>query len=223
MRTMNSQDHRPLVAAQRRERMRSRLLQAAFALAAEGGLQTVTIDAVIARAGVARGSFYKYFESPQALLEAVGSEVSDALIETMNPVVARLQDPAERIAAGVGMVLQMAQRHPQLAGFLVYAGWPARDLSPRFHQVVDVTLREGMAQGRFAEMPLGLAQGIVVGAILGVLLAAHAPAPGDVVAAVGATLRGLGVAAAQAECLAQQPLPLTAEEMAPMLARLSEN
>lgn len=214
-------DHRSLVAAQRRERMRSRLMQAAFALASEGGVGTVTIDAVIARAEVARGSFYKYFESPHALLEAVGSEVSDALIETMNPVVSRLRDPAERIAVGVGVTLQMGLHHPPLAGFLVHAGWPARDLSQRFHQVVDATLREGMVQGRFTPLPIGLAQGVVVGALLGALYAAEAPASTVCVATIGAVLRGLGVSTVEAERLAQQTLPLSAQDMAPVLARLS--
>lgn len=221
MHTMNTPDHRPLVAAQRRERMRLRLLQSAFSLASEGGIGAVTIEAVIARAEVARGSFYKYFESPQALLEAVGSEVSDALIETMNPVVARLHDPAERIAVGVGVVLQMGMHSPPLAGFLVHAGWPAKDLSPRFHQVVDATLREGMAKGRFAAMPIGLAQGVVVGTLLGALYGTVPSAATAGFPTIGAVLRGLGVATQEAERLAQQSLPLTAEDMAPVLARLS--
>lgn len=201
--------------------MRLRLLQAAFSIASQGGLDALTIDAVIARADVARGSFYKYFASPQALLEAVGSEVSDVLIDTMNPVVARLHDPAERIAVGVAVVLQMGQIAPPLAGFLVRAGWPARDLSPRFHQVVDATLREGMAQGRFAEMPIGLAQGVVVGPLLGALNANLPPGQAAQAAMVGAVLRGLGMAPDETTRLAQKPLPLTASDMAPALARLS--
>lgn len=201
--------------------MRARLLQAAFALAAEAGIGAVTIDAVITRAEVARGSFYKYFDSPQALLEAVGSEVSDVLIDTMNPVVSCLADPAQRIAAGVGVVLQMGRRYPPLAGFLVHSGWPATDLSPRFHLVVDATLREGMAQGRFTEMQIGLAQGVVVGTLLGALIvgaeqAQQLPTP---MLTIGAVLRGLGVPADEAALLAARPLPLTEADMAPALQR----
>ena len=202
--------------------MRSRLLQAAFALAAEHGIGAVTIDTVITRAEVARGSFYKYFESPHALLEAVGSEVSDILIDTMNSLVSRLPDPAQRIAVGVGLVLQMGHSYPPLAGFLVHAGWPATDLSPRFHLVVDATLREGMAQGRFADTPIGLAQGIVVGTLLGALHGGAEPVqalptPSMTISAV---LRGLGVPADEAALMAARPLPLTQADMAPALQRL---
>jgi AcrR family transcriptional regulator len=203
--------------------MRSRLLQAAFALAAERGIGAVTIDAVITRAEVARGSFYKYFETPQAMLEAVGSKVSDVLIDTMNPIVSRLPDPAQRIAVGVGLVLQMGRSYPPLAGFLVHAGWPATDLSPRFHLVVDATLREGMAQGRFVDMPIGLAQGLVVGTLLGALhgSAVQSRALPTPMQTIGAVLRGLGLPADEAARLAAKPLPLTEADMAPALQRLS--
>ncbi len=203
--------------------MRARLVQAAFLLAAQSGLSAVTIDAVIAQAGVARGSFYKYFDSPAALMAAVGKEVSDALLQTMHPVVSRLEDPAQRIAAGVRLVLHMGQLHPQLAGFLLQSGWPAAELSPLFHAVVGATLLSGMAQGRFTELSPELAQSVVVGSILGALQAGTRPGASELLPqqAAAAVLRGLGLPAKEAARIAAQKLPLTLTDMAPALAKLS--
>jgi TetR/AcrR family transcriptional regulator, ethionamide resistance regulator len=192
-RTM-SKDHRPQVAAQRRERMRLRLKQAAFSVAAHESVAAVTIDAVIARAQVARGSFYKYFDSPQSLLESVGTEVSDALLAAMRPVVSQL--------------------HPALAGFLARNGWPAASLTPLFNQVVGATLNQGMQQGRFSTMPLPLALSIVVGTLVGILheLEAHTSdaLPEQTVTAI---LRALGLNAVDALELANLPLPLQASDL----------
>lgn len=217
-------DHRPQVAAQRRERMRARLVHAAFSIAAQSGFGAVTIDAVIAQADVARGSFYKYFDSTQALMEAVGKDVSDALLETMHPVVSLLEDPAQRIAAGVRLVLQMGQLHPRLAGFLVRSGWPAADLSPMFHAVVGATLRSGMAQGRFADMAPELAHSIVVGSMVGALHAYSGQGAAETLPqqAAAAVLRGLGLPAKEAARIAAQKLPLAATDMAAALAKLSD-
>lgn len=216
-------DHRPQVAAQRRERMRTRLMQSAFSIAAQSGLSAVTIDAVIAQAGVARGSFYKYFDSTQALMEAVGKEVSDALLEAMHPVVSRIEDPARRIAAGVRIVLEMGRLHPSLAGFLVRSGWPAAELSPRFHEIVGATLHTGMEQGRFSDMAPELAHSVVVGSIVGALHAGAGPGASERMPqqAAAAVLRGLGLSAKEAARISVQELPLALSDMVPALAKLS--
>ena len=88
--------------------------------------------------------------------------------------------------------------------------------------VVDATLREGMAQGRFADTPIGLAQGIVVGTLLGALHggAEQVQALPTPSMTIGAVLRGLGVPADEAALLAARPLPLTEADMAPALQRL---
>lgn len=54
IRPMENQDHRTRVAAQRRERMRSRLLSSTLELIAAQGPSSTSIDDVIAAAGVGR-------------------------------------------------------------------------------------------------------------------------------------------------------------------------
>lgn len=66
----------------RQERTRV-IAQAALRLFLERGLEAVTIDEITARAGVAKGSFYRYFADKTALVDALflplASGVDDAL------------------------------------------------------------------------------------------------------------------------------------------------
>src|SRR6185369_14516799 len=103
-RTMAIQDHRPRVAAERRERMRSRLLSSALQLIAEQGPAATSIDDVIAAAEVSRGTFYKYFPSPEALVQELALEVAKDLVYLADPVVQEREDPAERVACGIRLV-----------------------------------------------------------------------------------------------------------------------
>jgi TetR/AcrR family transcriptional regulator, ethionamide resistance regulator len=208
---MISSDHRPLVAAQRRERMRSRLMAAALALATEPGVEAVSIDAVITRAGVARGTFYKYFDTPAALMQEVGLEVSDALIRAMNPVMSQMLNPAERISAGVRTVLRLAREHPQVGGYIVRSGWPAMDVSHAFFTLVGNDLEKAIQQGFFEAMPLELAlsaiAGTTIGAMHAIMTAVELPEdfPEQTAEAV---LRALGLPSEEAIALARANLPI---------------
>lgn len=59
---------------ERSEKSRAALLGAARALIAEGGVRTVTIAGVAARAGLTKGAFYARFPDKAALLETLARE-----------------------------------------------------------------------------------------------------------------------------------------------------
>ena len=63
-------DHRPRVAAERRARMRRKLVESALLVFAEKGVDASVIEDVIAAAGVSRGTFYNYFRTNAELLVA---------------------------------------------------------------------------------------------------------------------------------------------------------
>ena len=56
------------------ERVR-KLLDAATALFVERGINATTIDDIVTRAGIAKATFYHYFESKQALLQALREDL----------------------------------------------------------------------------------------------------------------------------------------------------
>jgi TetR/AcrR family transcriptional regulator, ethionamide resistance regulator len=211
---MEIQDHRPRVAAERRERMRSRLLSSALQLVAAKGPAATSIDDVIAAAEVSRGTFYKYFSSPQALVQELAFELATDLVHLADPVVRERDDPAERVACGIRLVARLALQHPAAAGFLVQLGWP--DTQGQENALLDFVRRdlaEGMKRGRFREMPMPLALNIVSGAVIGAIHCMLKPSCeadfAEMTAA--AALRALGVAGRTADALAYRPLkPVTA-------------
>jgi AcrR family transcriptional regulator len=205
---MQTQDHRPRVAAERRERMRARLLASAMRLVAEKGPTATSIDDVISAAEVSRGTFYKYFPSPDALVRELAIEIANELIGMAEPVVLSYEDPAERVSSGIRLVARLAIDHPLAATFLVRLGWPDARGPNMLLDFVKRDLTEGIRQGRFTRMPIALALNIVTGAVLGATHCMLEPGCDSDFAeqSAAAALRGLGLDAKSAERIANSLL-----------------
>jgi AcrR family transcriptional regulator len=201
-------DHRTRVAAQRRARMRASLCEACLREAAKTGAESVSIDAVIARAGVSRGTFYKYFTTPAELVSAVGAELAQEIIVTIAPTVEKQGDPPRRLSAGFRMILWLVQDNPLLGRFLCHAGWPMTDHVPAFSQRVGANLAAGLSQGRFCAPSLEVAQAIVGGISVGMFAAIGKMdlAEAAISEATTALLLALGVEAREARRIAELPL-----------------
>ena len=79
------------------ERRKQELLKIAYRMFIEKGYENTSIDEIIAKAGIAKGTYYYYFESKEATLEAViemmiEEEVgrAKAVLETSLPVPQKL-------------------------------------------------------------------------------------------------------------------------------------
>jgi TetR/AcrR family transcriptional regulator, ethionamide resistance regulator len=213
-------DHRPRVAAERRERMRLRLLGTAVRLGAEKGPAAITIDDVVVGAEVSRGSFYKYFPSTDALLREVATQIALELVRMAEPVVQGFDDPAERVASGIRLVARTAVDHPAVAAFLVRLGWPDVHGPDVLLEFVRRDLSTGIRQRRFTRMPITLALNIVSGAVLG---AAHCMLHADCEAdfaeqTAAAALRALGIDAAEAKSLSTRRLRAVEQPAAGLFA-----
>ncbi|WP_431258507.1 TetR/AcrR family transcriptional regulator [Roseateles chitinivorans] len=212
---MTSTDHRPRVAAERRSKMRMRLLTSALQLTATKGPLETTIDDVVKLAEVSRGTFYKYFSSPQELVQALATEVSNQLIRLAESQVVKDTDPAIRVANGLRLVSRLAVRHPLIANFLVRLGWPTvlgPDISLKY---VQRDIDEGVRIGRFKRLPPPLAVNVVT---TSVIASAHAMllsnCDGDFPEqAAAAVLRALGLSDEEAQTAAFAPL-MGIEELA---------
>jgi AcrR family transcriptional regulator len=205
---MESQDHRPRVAAERRERMRARLLGSALQLVAEKGPAATSIDDVIAAAEVSRGTFYKYFPSPDAMVRELAFEVAKDLVYLADPIVRERDDPAERVACGIRLVARLALHHPAAAGFLVQLGWPDTQGDNVLLEFVRRDLAEGMKQGRFRQIPMPLALNIVSGGVIGAIhcMLKDACEPDFPELTAAAVLRALGMAGKTADALSSKRL-----------------
>ena len=59
------------ILGEKGERRRRELLRIAYRLFIEKGYENTSIDEIIAAAGIAKGTYYYYFPSKEATLEAV--------------------------------------------------------------------------------------------------------------------------------------------------------
>jgi AcrR family transcriptional regulator len=221
---MQTQDHRQRVAAERRERMRARLLASAMRLIAKKGPAATSIDDVISAAGVSRGTFYKYFPSPDTLVRELAIEIANELIGMAEPVVLSYADPAERVSIGMRLVARLAIDHPLAATFLVRLGWPDARGPNILLDHVKRDLMDGIRQDRFTRMPIALALNIVTGAVIGATHSMLEPGCESDFAeqTAAAALRGLGLDAKSAERIANSPLRAVAVLAEGLLSRTAE-
>ncbi|WP_067474570.1 TetR/AcrR family transcriptional regulator [Actinomadura hibisca] len=88
----------------------AQLIDAAEAILNEGGVEALTAGAVAARAGIARNSIYRYFDSIEDLLELVVTREFPAWIDSVERAIAAESAPEERAAAYVRANLEQAAR-----------------------------------------------------------------------------------------------------------------
>jgi len=214
-------DHRTRVAAQRRERMRARLLESALAVFAEKGVGASVIQDVIAAAGVSQGTFYNYFRTNDELLHAVASELSNELIESIEQAVNVHADPAMRIGTGVRLYLLRGRAFPLFARFVVRTGVHIANPHNLIYRYLPPHLEAGFASGRFDRVPVEVALDLITGqALLGLArMLAEDTARDYPERVVVALLRALGLARREAEKIGFAPLTPIAMPADTLVAR----
>jgi AcrR family transcriptional regulator len=87
------------------------LTAAALSLFLEHGIEGVAIDDIIARAGMAKGNFYRYFADKRALVEALITPVRAAVLGVLTrceQALAAARDDGELVAAYQAAALEIA-------------------------------------------------------------------------------------------------------------------
>jgi AcrR family transcriptional regulator len=81
----------------KREESRRRILDAARSVFFEQGFEDANLDTVAHRAGIAKGTIYRYFESKAELYVAVLARNADLFVERMEHTVDPELDPEEQV------------------------------------------------------------------------------------------------------------------------------
>ena len=97
----------------RSARTRASLISAGFELLAEKPIDAIPIDEVVAKAGVAKGSFFNHFADKQTFAEAIATEVRLDLEDQVARANSGIADPIERIAGGMRVSAQFAISNPK--------------------------------------------------------------------------------------------------------------
>jgi AcrR family transcriptional regulator len=216
------QDHRVRVGAQRREKTRLRLLESALAVFTEKGADTAVIEDFIAAAGVSRGTFYNHFRTTSALLLALATAMSDEVLQSVDPLVLKLEDPVQRFAAGSRLYMQMALRYPLWGSFITRVGTRIATRG----QLIDICLMRDLqcAQdcGRVKVESVRVARDLVLGSIFyGIETMLTEPTRDNHAEQImRCALIGLGLPADEAEAVAFMPLPSPGAVGGPIFAGL---
>ncbi len=214
-------DHRPRVAAERRARMRRKLVESALLVFAEKGVDASVIDDVIAAAGVSRGTFYNYFRTNAELLVAAIEELGNELVDLIESRVKAAPSPAERLFTGLRLYFDAARRFPLFARFIARVGPQAVGPDNLVYKYIPIHIAEGIKAGEFVEAPVGVALDMIVGAgLVAVTRISARQADETYLCAVLLGLsRSLGLNRTRAEALLSQPLAPLALEADSLLMR----
>ena len=162
---------RAQIGQEKRARTRTALVAAAKCLFALRSIESVTVDEIVAEAGLAKGTFYTHFDDLDALTAAVADELVAAFDDLMQPARLAIADPLDRIVFGCNAFIEKALEDPSWAQMVTRMA--------RFHPAVGERTRSRLLEDlRWAlknvagpAPPPDLALEIVVGLMLQALSA----------------------------------------------------
>jgi len=191
---------------------------------ADRGMEGVAINEITEAADVGFGTFYNYFDSKEAIHDALVEEVVGSFGAALDQVAEYADDPAEIFAASVRYTLRRAGEEPLWGRFLVRSGFSARALEQGLGPRMFRDLKQGIAASRFRTSDLPMTVVAVRGAVLSAIdaqveLASDKPSPLTFAVTLGLDgqsvpertaailLRLLGLDADDAKEVANRPLP----------------
>jgi AcrR family transcriptional regulator len=95
----------------RGERTLRKILDAAREEFGERGFSDSSIVGITQRAGVALGTFYTYFESKEALFQALVRDMSAQVRDTVGPTLSEAADALDRERRALGTFLRFVREH----------------------------------------------------------------------------------------------------------------
>lgn len=197
---------RAQIGRNRSARTRAELLAAARRLYGERPFDQVTVEDVVAAAGVAKGTFYVHFATLAELQTLIADDLAREFDELLQPRRLGLLDPVERIAAGCGAFIVQALRDPAWGALVAHsaAAMPgvASIARSRLKEDIDRAAQNGQLGGVTADLAFDFATGIVLHIMRSAPLERRSPAEApDVVAGL---LRAIGVTPDQAAKVTQR-------------------
>lgn len=96
------------------DRTSQRILDAAVAEAAAVGLQRITVEDVVRRAGVSRMTAYRRYPRRDDLVEALVRRETQRFLATVADAIDSVEDPNEGVAEAFIAAVSFAREHPML-------------------------------------------------------------------------------------------------------------
>ncbi len=151
---------------------RAALLDAARQVFAANGVEAARVSEIVARAGVAQGTFYLYFASKSALILALTGEVYTDIRAEVARALAAAEHVMEQVNAGVAAAFRAIERnqdifaivHPRAGGAEIRK--ESERLFAPYYDLVAEAIRAGQERG---EIPPDLAPDLVARLVVDVI------------------------------------------------------
>lgn len=195
--------------ARKQQLTRQRLIDAARSQLSSGGIEAVTISSVTEQADVAQGTFYNYFDSRDAIIDAVIYESVERLGQRLDALTAGMSDAAEIYSFSLRHLMNTALSDPVWGWVMIRLGIAhdtlLRTLGPRAARDLQI----GVDSGRFTLPDVSLAAAMTFGALLSAMHAYLDQGNQEESATHYAEylLRMAGIPAAEAHQIVRRPLP----------------
>ena len=149
------------------EERRRQILDAAVRAFAKKGYHACRVSDIAEEAGVAYGLVYHYFESKDAVLEAVFREMWGAMVGAINAIEALDDPPREQLRKSCAIVLRTWRDYPDVVRVLVrevarsgeQLQREVEEIAQAF-QALQRIVERGQEQRRFPRRPVAAARGL---------------------------------------------------------------
>ena len=188
------------IGSEKRARTRAAILDAArdrYATTTDG---SVTVDAVMQAAGLAKGTFYVHFKDLAELEAEVGAALVEGINERLQPTRLAVSDPVTRMATAMTIILRHLGAQPARARLAARAAVRIPDVGQAVHGRLRADLAATQAAGRLGLPSTDLAARIVSAILVQATtdLGQGRADEGAVPDIVRAILRAMGCAPAEA-------------------------
>ena len=187
----------------RRTPNRQALLAAAEELFGRHGFGAVSVDQIVAHAGVAKGTFYNHFRDKDDIAGQAALAIRHEVRDRIASLKTQSKDPAVHLAIAMTLFLELAVAKPRRAQILAALLADSPNAAAGMNTHVRQTLAAGLASGRLQILSVDAALVLVIGVVsagIGQLVQRKVSAPRQRISEIVVhALMGMGLTRAEIE------------------------
>ena len=202
-------DFRSRTAEARRVKTRLRILEAAFDLFDQRGVDKVTVEDVRHAAKLSRGTFYNYFATYEAMLLSIAADISAQINREQSEFFDALPDLTLRLSLNMRYFITRIVSDRSCGEILLRAGPLVGALNEGMRRHVEAEIADAALQGviEVPSIPVAIEFGYSIGTAMIRRAIGPAADANDIEYASLMMLRAFGVGEAKASRAANAPLP----------------